>query len=128
MRTLLFIVFIALICVSPAIAKASLPDSIATVKLARRDADKFRYNKADKKFVKMNLHNPNSDYFKPTGVYASNPSLLSDSLYVKTFKYYAAKKTRARRTKTVLFIVGGGVVALAIYIAAASATAASSFL
>ncbi|MGZ3765675.1 MAG: hypothetical protein ACXVA2_13485, partial [Mucilaginibacter sp.] len=85
----------------------------------------FRYNKADKKAVISNLHNATSDYFKPTGTYTSDQSLLKDSLYVKTFKYYAAKKTRARRTTKTLLFIGGGVVIVTIALLFAATYTAS---
>lgn len=64
---------------------------------AKKDAKKFRYNDGNKKAIIHSLNNPGSDYFKPTSKYASQSSFLNDSLYVKTFKIYAIKKTRARR-------------------------------
>jgi|GEM_PF-5126898 len=84
-------------------------DSVAIISAAKQDAKNFMYNKANKKAVLRNLHNPASDYFKPSAN-TSNVSLLNDSLYVKTFKIYAVKHIRARRTTKTLLFVGGGVV------------------
>ena len=94
----------------------------AIIMAAKKDAKNFRFNEGNKKAIIKNLHNPESDYFKPTSMYVSQSSLLNDSLYVKTFKIYANKKIRSRRTtKTLLFVGGGVIIVLATVIAAAVA-------
>jgi hypothetical protein len=123
MKTVLLILLMVVALSGTSIAQTVPIDSVAIMKAARQDGGRFRYNKADKQGVKNNLRNPNSDYFKPTVNYASQQSLLSDSLYVKTFKYYALKKTRGRRTGNTLLIVGGSVVAaFAVLVVVAAAT------
>lgn len=112
MKTILLVLLITVMSARVAKAQNNPTDSVSVIKAAKHDAKAFRYNKADKQGVKNNLHNPNSDYFKPTSGYVSQASYLSDSLYVKTFKHYALHKTRARRTTGTLLIVGGSVVVL----------------
>ena len=65
------------------------PYSGAPAKAARRDARRFSLPKD--MVIRLRAGNipANSDYFKPTGATASNPALLTDSGYVKTYRYYA---------------------------------------
>jgi hypothetical protein len=84
-------------------------DTAAIVAAAMHDAGNFSFDKANKKAVINNLHNQNSDYFKPSEK-TSAASLLNDSLYVKTFKVYAIKHIKGKRTAKTLLIVGGSVV------------------
>ena len=93
-------------------------DTASIVINAKHDAKNFSYDKADKKGVIDNLNNPNSDYFKPS-IKTSNASLLNDSIYVRTFKLYAIKHIRAKRTTKTLLFVGGGIVAFLALIVAA---------
>ncbi|HEY8783823.1 MAG TPA: hypothetical protein VIM16_19495 [Mucilaginibacter sp.] len=123
MKTVLLVFLMLFTFCGASVAQTANMDSATIVKFARHDAHSFRYNKADKRGVLNNFHNPNSDYFKPTSKYASQPSLLNDSLYIKTFKYYALKRTRGRRTGNTLLIVGGSVVVVfAALLAAAAST------
>ncbi len=96
-------------------------DTATIISAAKQDAKNFSFDKANKKAVIRNLHNPNSDYFKPSAN-GTQASFLNDSLYVKTFKVYANKHMRARRTTKTLLIVGGSLlVFLGIVVAAAVA-------
>lgn len=97
-------------------------DTVSIIAAAKQDAKAFRYDKASKKAVINNLHNPQSDYFKPSAS-TSNGSLLNDSLYVRTYKVYAIKHTRARRTTKILLFVGGGLAIFLGLIVAATVSA-----
>ena len=61
----------------------------APAKAARRDSRMFRLPKD--MLLKLRAGNipATSDYFKPTAATASNPALLTDSGYVKMYRYYA---------------------------------------
>lgn len=108
MKVRLFLLFLIMIEINPAVGQGGQLDSLKLMMLAKADAKKFRYNMANKKQVNQNLKNPNSDFFKPTRTFASNPELLKDSVYVNAFKKYAVKKTKSRRTsKTVLYVANG---------------------
>src|SRR3954470_2786859 len=72
-------------------------DSATVISNAKKSAKNFTFDKANKKVVIRNLNNPTSDYFKPSES-NSKVSLLKDSLYVKTFKVYAIKHIKAKRT------------------------------
>jgi hypothetical protein len=102
-------------------ARGIVTDTTSIMVTARHDAEKFSFDKANKKAVIRNLGNPNSDYFKPSEK-TSQASLLNDSLYVKTFRGYAIKHVKAKRTTKTLLIIGGSVVAvLGLIVAAAVA-------
>ncbi|MBC7398606.1 MAG: hypothetical protein H7289_01580 [Mucilaginibacter sp.] len=90
-------------------AREIVTDTTSIMVIARHDAEKFSFDKVNKKAVIRNLGNPNSDYFKPSEK-TSQVSLLNDSLYVQTFKTYAIKHIKAKRTAKTLLIVGGSVV------------------
>jgi hypothetical protein len=107
MKPISIITFLMFAFIVQSNAGTLIQDSVSIVQAAKKDAHHFKYNKADKKLIKKNLNNPNSDYFKPTSTFASQQSLLSDSLYVKSFKYYALEKIKARRSLKVVLIVTG---------------------
>ncbi|HEY4324413.1 MAG TPA: hypothetical protein VGN20_10520 [Mucilaginibacter sp.] len=127
MRQIAVIALIISVFVVQSFAGVPFQDSVVIMNAAKNDAKHFKYNKADKKFVKRNLQNPNSDYFKPTSVYTSQQALLGDSLYVKTFKYYALEKIKARRSLSTVLIVTGSVLAVLIAIGIVAQQGAVSF-
>ncbi len=96
-------------------------DSLKISTQAQKDAKKFHYDKHYKKQVKKNLDNYTSDYFKPTSLYTSDVKLLNDSIYVHNFKYYALKKTKARRTTGLIIILGGSALVIAVLVSIAAA-------
>jgi hypothetical protein len=106
MTRITLIVFVFLASLAPTFAESIIPDSIAITTIAKKDAGHFKY-KWRFKLIKENYNNPGSDYFKPTSADASQQSLLSDSLYVKTFKYYAIKKVKRQRLRTGIIIAAG---------------------
>jgi hypothetical protein len=60
---------------------------------AQKDAKNFTLTKDMKKKFEENPFPPTSDYFKPTPENASDPALVTDSAYVKTFRFEAFYKT-----------------------------------
>ena len=94
-------------------------------KAARTDAKQFRLEDAIWKQYKRKLP-ATSDYFKPTQVKQGSEALLSDSLYVQTYRKEAFKRNKHRRTPWHYVLVGGsiaggvivvGVAAILIFIA-----------
>jgi hypothetical protein len=61
----------------------------AQAKAARRDARRFSLPKDILVRLRAGNISANSDYFKPNAAATSNPALLTDSGYVKTYRYYA---------------------------------------
>ena len=84
----------------------------AAVKQAKRDARRFKLNRIDYRKFKKDRRNANSDYFKPLNTMVRDTALLSDSTYVKAFRNTAYRKTRARKAKNIVRIVGGSVIGL----------------
>lgn len=78
-------------------------------KAARADAKQFRLEDAVWEQYKRKLP-ATSDYFKPTQVKKGSEALLSDSLYVQTYRKEAFKRNKHRRTPWHYVLVGGSIV------------------
>ena len=85
-------------------------------KIAQADVKKFKLSREDQKIFKADKSNFTSDLFKPGLAYTSNPSLLNDSVYVRTFRYAAFKKASNKRSTGHYVLLGtaGYIIASAI--------------
>ena len=89
-------------------------------KAARRDGRRFRLPKDLLLKLRAGEIGPNSDYFKPTATGTSDTTLLTDSAYVKTYRYYAfnnAQRQMIHPVGTGLLIGGSAFVAAALTVA-----------
>ena len=118
-----YLSFFFFIMLNPCSSQSINSDSLTISAQAQTDAKKFHYDKQYKKQVKKNLNNYSSDYFKPTLLYTSDAKLLQDSVYVHSFKFYALKKVKARKTTGLIIIIGSSALVLAFLISLAAATA-----
>ncbi len=81
----------------------------ANQQTAQNDARQFTLTRDMLKRFKKAPFPATSDYFTPTSAVASNPALLTDSAYVKTFRFEAFYKTYHQRVHPVghAFLIGG---------------------
>jgi len=79
--------------------------------IAQRDAKKFSLSQANLEAFKARHYPNTSDYFKPTIQTASDPALLNDSVYVRTFRDEAFYKSMNQRVHPVghAFLIGGSI-------------------
>jgi hypothetical protein len=129
---------IAVLCVQNSIAKSIIADSaqskpVDTIKTkpvydkriqmaAVRDARSFKLESEQKKDLKQGLLTKNSDYFKPTTLYCSDPQMLHDSTYVREFREAAYRRAGHHSGGRVVFIAAGVVVLFAALFAIAYET------
>jgi len=106
MLRILFLSLFLVAGISAAHGQSTHRDSI--IKAARADAKQFRLEDAVWKQYKRKLP-ATSDYFKPTQVKQRNPAVLSDSLYVQTYRKEAFKRNKHRRTPWHYVLVGGSI-------------------
>lgn len=106
MLRILFLSLFLVAGISAAQGQSTHRDSI--IKVARADAKQFRLEDAVWKQYKRKLP-ATSDYFKPTQVTQGNPAVLSDSLYVQTYRKEAFKRNKHRRTPWHYVLVGGSI-------------------
>lgn len=106
MLRILFLSLFLVAGISAAQCQSTHRDSI--IKAARADAKQFRLEDAVWKQYKRKLP-ATSDYFKPTQVKQRNPAVLSDSLYVQTYRKEAFKRNKHRRTPWHYVLVGGSI-------------------
>lgn len=106
MLRILFLSLFLVAGISAAQGQSTHRDSI--IKAARADAKQFRLEDAVWKQYKRKLP-ATSDYFKPTQVKQRNPAVLSDSLYVQTYRKEAFKRNKHRRTPWHYVLVGGSI-------------------
>lgn len=106
MLRILFLSLFLAVCFTAAQGQSTHRDSI--IKAARADAKQFRLEDAVWKQYKRKLP-ATSDYFKPTQVKQRNPAVLSDSLYVQTYRKEAFKRNKHRRTPWHYVLVGGSI-------------------
>lgn len=84
----------------------------ANQQTAQNDARQFSLTKDMLKRFKKAPFPATSDYFTPTKAVASNPALLTDSAYVKTFRFEAFYKTYHQRVHPVAHaLLIGGIIA-----------------
>jgi hypothetical protein len=83
----------------------------APAKAARRDARRIRLPKDMVVKLRAGEIPASSDYFKPTAATASNPALLTDSAYIKSYRYYAFNSAQRKIIHPVGtgLIIGGSV-------------------
>jgi hypothetical protein len=115
---ILFLVF-TFVALIAAHAQSVQSDSIALkVKIAQKDAKKFRLdNQRWLEYRKRHI-DYTSDYFKPDETTVSDPTLLLDSSYVKAYRVAAYKKNMKRRTVGHYILIGGGIYLLVSALAA----------
>ena len=80
------------------------------IRFARTDAKSFRLDEVTWKKYRHKLPHT-SDYFKPTEASVKNPALLSDSVYVDTYRHEAFKRNKKRHTTWHYVLVSGGIAA-----------------
>jgi len=89
---------------------------------AVRDARSFKLESEQKKDLKKGLLAKNSDYFKPSTLYCSDPQMLHDSTYVREFREAAYRRAGHRSGGRVVFVAAGVVVLFAALFALAYVT------
>jgi hypothetical protein len=89
---------------------------------AVRDTRGFKLESEQKKDLKKGLLTKNSDYFKPTTLYCSDPQMLHDSTYVREFREAAYRRAGHHSGSRVVFVAGGVVVLFAALFALAYVT------
>jgi hypothetical protein len=79
--------------------------------IAQNDAKKFSLSQANLEVFKVRHYPNTSDYFKPTVQTASDPALLNDSVYVRTFRDEAFYKSMNQRVHPIghAFLIGGSI-------------------
>ena len=94
MKIAIVLLFLVCSCFNLLLAQVVQSDSSALkIKVAKADARHFRPNKQIRKAYRKKELSNTSDYFKPSNQTVSNSKLLNDSIYVKTYKTIAYKKT-----------------------------------
>lgn len=93
-KTLLPTFFLIVICMHNVFAQSKPADSSKIIRKAQKFARSFRLDAGlQQKFIAANFP-ASSDYFKPGTDMVSEPALLKDSLFVKTFKEAAFANTQ----------------------------------
>jgi hypothetical protein len=80
---------------------------------AVRDARTFKLETEQKKDLKQGLLTKNSDYFKPSPLYCSDPQMLHDSVYVREFREAAYRRAGHHSGGRVVLIAAGVLVVFA---------------
>ena len=96
-KSLLFALALTTVVYANSYSQTMNPDSLKT--LAIKDAGKFKLEKERLEKFKKHRSDASSDFFKPTTADASSATLLNDSIYVKTFREAAYKKTKKLNAK-----------------------------
>ena len=106
----------------PAVMSAN-PSSQAIQLAAEKDAKRFTLSHSMLKKFKKEQFPSTSDYFKPARHHVTNPAMLSDSTYVKTFKYKAYLEAQKAKLHPVGHAIGtafavvaaGAIIAAGVY-------------
>jgi len=97
--------------------------------IAQSDAKKFSLSETNLEVFKVRHYPNTSDYFKPTAQTTSNPALLTDSVYVQTFRdeaFYKSLNQQVHPERTA-FIIAGAVIVGVIGILAAFVSLVNGF-
>ncbi|TAE35181.1 MAG: hypothetical protein EAY66_09605 [Sphingobacteriales bacterium] len=111
MKNITLILLLFILCTMGAYGQGLNQDSLSKANTARADAEFFKLNAQQLRMFRQKAFPPNSDYFKPTLAYTSNPSFINDSVYVNVFKNKAYQKVLLQKKRTLghKILVGVGI-------------------
>ncbi|MFD0940748.1 hypothetical protein [Pedobacter boryungensis] len=111
-KQLLFSTLLIFFISTKSIAQTVNKDAIE--KTADKDVrNLFKLEKSKLHTFRKYRYTSSSDFFKPSELNVSDPSLLTDSVYVNAYRTAAYYKTKSRRTAAHYVVLGAGTIVVA---------------